>query len=42
MPQSVRVIHQGAFYRCSNLTKVVLNEGLEVLGTDECTANGEP
>ena len=35
MPPSVRTIHQGAFCYCSRLKKAALNEGLEVLGTDE-------
>ena len=34
-PLSTRIIHQGAFCRCQNLKKAVLNRGLEVLGTDE-------
>lgn len=35
VPSSVRIIHQGAFCKCQSLRKVALNEGLEVLGTDE-------
>ena len=35
MPQSVRTIRQGAFCKCESLRTVVLNEGLETLGTDE-------
>ena len=34
-PLSVRMIHQGAFSGCKCLRMAVLNEGLEVLGTDE-------
>ena len=34
-PRSLRTIRQGAFYNCRNLKYVQLNEGLEVLGTDE-------
>ena len=38
----MRIIHQNAFCKCQNLKKVVLNEGLEILGTDECTPDGRP
>lgn len=31
----MRIIKQGAFYGCKSLRTAVLNEGLEVLGTDE-------
>ena len=31
----MRIIRQSAFYKCPNLRKAVLNEGLEALGTDE-------
>ena len=34
-PKSLKIIHQGAFYLCCSLCSVILNEGLEVLGTDE-------
>ena len=40
MPQSVRTIRQGAFCKCESLRTVVLNEGLETLGTDEHPENG--
>ena len=39
MPKSVRTIHQGAFYKCASLKHVVLNKGLEMLGTDEYLDN---
>ena len=35
MPKSLRTISHGAFFDCKNLSTAVLNEGLEVLGTDE-------
>ena len=34
-PPSVRTIRQGAFCKCPCIQSVTLNEGLEVLGTDE-------
>lgn len=34
-PDSLRTVAQGAFSGCRSLRKAVLNEGLEVLGTDE-------
>lgn len=37
IPSSMRTIHQSAFCKCQNLRCVVINEGLEVLGTDEYT-----
>ena len=40
LPQSVRIVHQSAFCKCPNLKAVLLNEGLEVLGTDEYMDNG--
>ena len=40
LPSSVRVIRQGAFRKCRRLGIAVLNEGLEVLGTDE-NQNGD-
>ena len=39
-PTSVRTIRQSAFCKCQNLKKAVLNEGLEVLGTDEYPDDG--
>lgn len=35
LPESVRTVAQGAFHDCGSLKTVVLNEGLEALGTDE-------
>lgn len=35
LPASLKVVAQGAFARCKNLRTVRVNEGLEVLGTDE-------
>ena len=37
----MRVIHQSAFYNCQHLAKIVINEGLEVLGVDEYTDDSE-
>ena len=34
-PRSLRVLELGAFGNCKNLKHVRLNEGLEVLGTDD-------
>ena len=34
-PSMLRIIKQSAFYEIKSLKKAVLNEGLEVLGTDE-------
>ena len=42
MPSSVRTICQSAFCKCPNLKRVMLNEGLEVLGTDEYAPDGRP
>ena len=39
-PSAVRAIRQGAFYKVESLRSVVLNEGLEALGTDECQSDG--
>ena len=41
IPASVRIIHQGAFAECEDLAEAVLNEGLEILGTEERTGEGE-
>lgn len=41
-PSALRTIIQSAFYGIESLWKVVLNEGLEVLGTDELKPDGEP
>ena len=40
-PSMLRTVRQAAFYRIESLWKVVLNEGLEVLGTDELAQDGE-
>lgn len=40
LPPMVRTVKQGAFYRSTVLRSAVLNEGLEVLGTDWHNANG--
>ena len=40
LPPMVRTVQQGAFYRSTALWSAVLNEGLEVLGTDWHNANG--
>ena len=34
-PQSLRVLAYATFARCAHLNTVILNEGLEVLGTEE-------
>ena len=33
-PESLRTVAQGAFSDCKSLKSVILNEGLEVLGTN--------
>ena len=35
LPASLRTVAQGAFAECKCLRTAVLNEGLEVLGTDD-------
>ena len=40
-PASVRIIHQGTFAECEDLAEAVLNEGLEILGTDERAGEGQ-
>ena len=40
-PSMLRTVRQAAFYGIESLRKVALNEGLEVLGTDELTPDGE-
>ena len=37
----VRTIRQGSFYGVKSLVSVLLNEGLETLGTDEYKLDGE-
>ena len=39
-PTMVRIIRQGSFYGIKSLRSVVLNEGLEALGTDEYKPDG--
>ena len=39
-PSSLRTVAQGSFANCKHLRVVKFNEGLEVLGTDECQQNG--
>ena len=39
-PASLKVVAQGAFACCKSLKIVTLNEGLEILGTDEYTKDG--
>lgn len=39
-PNMVKIVRQGAFYCVKSLQSVVLNEGLEVLGTDEYQPDG--
>ena len=34
-PETVRTVRQGAFCKIQSLKAVILNEGLEILGTDE-------
>lgn len=41
-PETVRIIQQSAFYGAKSLGSAVLNEGLEMLGTDEYKPDGEP
>lgn len=36
-PNTVRTVRQGAFRGIKSLKSVMLNEGLETLGTDECS-----
>lgn len=40
-PSMVRVVRQGAFFGVDSLLSVVLNEGLEALGTDEYLLGGK-
>ena len=35
-PTMVRTVRQGSFCQTRSLRIIILNEGLEVLGTDEC------
>ena len=39
-PRSLRVLAQATFAKCKSLKTVVLNEGLETLGTDEYDSKG--
>lgn len=40
LPASVKKIEEGAFYGCSNLEKVTLNEGLETIGKNAFSETG--
>ena len=40
LPASVKKIEEGAFYSCSNLEKVTLNEGLETIGKNAFSETG--
>ena len=40
LPRSLRVLAQAAFAKCESLKTVVINEGLETLGTDEYDTDG--
>ena len=40
-PTTVRTVRQGSFCSAFPLRSVVLNEGLEVLGTDEYQSDGK-
>ena len=39
-PVTVRIVRQGSFHGITSLKSVVLNDGLGVLGTDECRSDG--
>ena len=41
LPASLRTLSQGAFTGCKSLKTVKFNEGLEKLGTNERTDDGE-
>ena len=41
LPASLRTLSQGAFTGCKSLKTVKFNEGLETLGTNERTDDGE-
>lgn len=40
-PSALRTVRQAAFYGVKSLRKAALNEGLEVLGTDEVAPSGK-
>lgn len=40
-PKMVRIVNNELFYEIKTLRSVILNEGLEVLGTDEYQADGD-
>lgn len=40
-PDMVNTIRQGAFNKIGSLRSVILNEGLETLGTDEYKSDGK-
>lgn len=39
-PDSLRILGQGAFWKCKNLRYVQLNEGLRAVGRDEKSSDG--
>ena len=39
-PRTIKIVRQAAFCEIESLPKVVMNEGLETLGIDELTLNG--
>ena len=39
--EGVRTIRQGTFHNTKSLRSALLNEGLEILGTDECMPDGK-
>ena len=39
-PRTIKIVRQAAFCEIESLLKVVMNEGLETLGTDELTLDG--
>ena len=40
-PRTIKIVRQAALCEIESLLKAVLNEGLEVLGTEELTPEGE-
>ena len=40
-PSMLRIVYQSAFYSVKSLLSAVLNEGLEVLGTNELIPDGK-
>ena len=41
LPKMVRTVRQGSFCKAKQLRVAILNEGLEVLGTDEYRLDGK-